>query len=116
MTLTLAVTPDNDLAVAANGSLAFLSGPAASLQLSIHAARVRRGECVLDVPRGVPFSDTAWAGVPDVPRFVAALRAQLLAVDGVTGIVSLTTRRAANTLRYTATLRTASGEVVTFNG
>lgn len=116
MTLTFAVTPDNDLAVAENGSLALLQGDPAILQTSIHAARVRRGECVLDAPRGIPFASTAWAGVPDVQRFVAALRAQLLAVEGVASIVSLTTRRAGTTLRYVATLRTVNGELVTLNG
>jgi len=115
MTLTFAVDENNDFAVAPNGSLAFLVDAPAVQQLSIHAARVRRGECVLDAPRGIPFETTAWAGVPDVQRFVAALRGQLLAVDGVTGIVTLTTRRAGDTLRYVATLRTVYG-IVTVNG
>jgi len=115
VTLSFAVTADNDLVVAANGSLALLQADPAILQTSIHAARTRLGECVLDAPRGIPFGATAWAGVPDVQRFVAALRTQLLAVEGVTGIVSLTTRRAGSNLRYVATLRTVNG-IVTLNG
>jgi len=115
VTLTLAVNANNDLVVGSNGSLELLSGAPAVLQMSIHAARTRRTECVLDFLRGMPFETTAWAGVPNVQAFEAALRQQLLAVEGVTGIVSLIIRRAGDTLRYTVSLRTIYGPV-TFNG
>jgi len=115
VTLTLAVNADNDLAVSSTGSLELLTGAPAVLQLSVHAARTRLTECVLDYTRGIPFETTAWAGVPNVQAFEAALRQQLLAVEGVTGIVSLVIRRANDTLRYAVALRTIYGPV-TFNG
>lgn len=115
MTLTLAADADNDLIVTDAGSLALLADAPAVLQTSIHAARTRRTECVLDYQRGIPFETTAWAGVPNVAAFEAALRGQLLAVEGVTGIASLVIRRQANTLRYSVSLRTVYGPV-TFNG
>lgn len=115
MTLTLAVNANNDIYANPNGSLALATDATAVLQTSIHAARTRRGECVLDFLRGIPFETTAWAGVPNIQGFEAALRQQLLAVEGVTGIVALVVRRVGTTLRYRADLRTIYGPV-TFNG
>lgn len=111
MSLTLAVDADNDIVISSAGSLELLADAPAVLQCTLHAARVRRTECVLDFPRGIPFETTAWAGIPDVQRYEAALRQQLLAVDGVTGIMSLVIRRAGDTLRYVAQLRTTYGPV-----
>lgn len=111
MTLTLAVDASNDIVVSAAGSLELLTDAPAVLQGTLHAARVRRTECVLDFPRGIPFETTAWAGIPDVRRYEAALRQQLLAVEGVTGIMSLVVRRQGDNLRYSTTLRTIYGPV-----
>ncbi len=115
MTQTLAVDRKNDLFLTTSGRLAIVTGAEAVAQASAQAARTLRGELVLDVTAGVPFFETAWAGVPSVPQFEAALRQRLLAVRDVTGIVSLTTARQGSALTYAATLSTTFG-TVTLNG
>lgn len=115
MTQTFATDALNDLVIASDGALAIATGIDAVGFACRNASRTARGEMVLDVTQGIPFRATAWAGVPNVPAYEAALRQRLLAVDGVAGIVSLTTRREGDRLTYAATIRTVFGNV-TLNG
>jgi len=94
----------------------FLTGAPAVEQLSIpRRPRPSRGVRAGRHARHPVRHDRHGRAFPDVQRFVAALRTQLLAVDRVTGIVTLTTRPVGSTLRYVATLRTVHG-IVTVNG
>lgn len=111
MTQTLAIDQTNDLILDAGGNLVVLRDLAAVECTARSTAQVRRGDMVLIRDQGIPFEQTAWAGVPNIPLYVAQLRRRLLAVDGVTGIVELTTARDGDTLRYSATLRTRFGDV-----
>ena len=115
MTQTLATDATNDLAIGSDGALAIVSGEEAVAYACRSTARVSLGEMVLAVNEGIPFRTTAWAGVPNALGFEAALRQRLLAVDGVTGIVSLTTARNGDRLSYVATIRTVYG-IQTLNG
>lgn len=115
MTQTLAVDLNNDLYLTPAGLLAAASAAEAVAQNSAQAARTLLGEMVLAVDQGLPFFGTIWAGVPDVSRFEAALRRRLLAVQDVTGIVSLSSTLSGDRYAYLATLRTPYGPV-TING
>lgn len=111
MTQSFATDRSNDLVLDAGGTLVMASGLFAVECIARSTAQVRRGDMVLARDEGIPFEQTAWAGSPNVPQFVAHLRRRLLALDGVTGIVALTTERAGDTLRYEATLRTRYGDL-----
>lgn len=115
MTLTLAVDANNDLFLTPAGLLATANAAEAVAQVSAQAARTLLGEMVLAVNEGLPFFDTIWTGAPDVVRFEAALRRRLLAVPGVTGIVSLSSTLLGDRYTYLATLRSIYGPV-TLNG
>lgn len=115
MTQTLATSSTNDLLLDAGGNIVVASGLSAVECTARSTAQVRRGDLVLARDVGIPFEQTAWAGVPNVTQFTAHLRRRLLAVEGVTRIVSLTTERSGDALRYEATLRTLYGDL-TVNG
>lgn len=115
MTQTIATDATNDLLISSDGALAIASDEEAVGFACRSTARVSRGEMVLAVNEGIPFRTTAWAGVPNALGFEAALRQRLLAVDGVTAIVSLTTARNGDRLSYVATIRTVYG-IQTLNG
>jgi hypothetical protein len=115
MTQTFATDLSNDLVIAQDGALAIATGVDAVGFACRSTARVLRNEKVLAYAQGIPFRTTAWAGVPNVPAFEAALRQRLLAVPDVTGIVSLTSSRVGNRLGYVATIATVYGNL-TLNG
>lgn len=115
MTQTFATDLSNDLVIAQDGALAIAAGVDAVAFACRSTARVLLNEMVLAYDQGIPFRTTAWAGVPNVPGFEAALRRRLLAVRDVAGIVSLTTARDGNRLSYVATIRTVYGNL-TLNG
>lgn len=115
MTQTFATDLTNDLVIAQDGALAIATGVDAVGFACRSTARVLRNEMVLAYDQGIPFRTTAWAGVPNVAAFEAALRQRLLAVADVTGIVSLTTSRVNNRLGYVAIIRTVYGNL-TLNG
>lgn len=109
MTTTLAADSNGDLFLDGGGNLAWLSGLAAVEQTCAEAARVRLGELVLQTDEGLPFFDAVFTGSPNIATFEAALRAALVAVDGVTGVDALVISQAGNTLSYTAEIATVYG-------
>lgn len=111
MTQTFAADASNDLVIAPDGALAIATGADAVAFACRSTARVIRNEMVLAYDQGIPFRTTAWAGVPNVIAFEAALRQRLLAVPDVTGIVSLSASRIGDRLGYVATIRTVYGTV-----
>ena len=110
MTTTLRTDANRDLYVADDGRLALSSGRDAVLQLCASAARTLQGECILEAERGIPFFDTAFAGVPSLPQFEAAFRREVSAVPGVVRISAYAAVVEAGVLRYTATIVTTYGE------
>lgn len=115
MTQTIATDAANDLVIAPDGALAIATGIDAVGFACRNAARVLLHEMVLNYDQGIPFRTTAWAGVPNVPGYEAALRQRLLAVPDVTGIVSLTSTRTGDLLGYVATISTVYG-ILDLNG
>lgn len=112
MTQSFAVDQNNDLFIGPNGSLAINSGLAAVSQNAAHAAKTILGEMVLATDKGIPYFEAVWTGSPNLPQFEAALRAAILAVDGVTKVDALTITQTGNTLNYAADIVTVYGSGV----
>lgn len=115
MTRTFAVDSANDLTLGTDGNLAVIGALAAVTQVCAHAAKTILNEMVLAQGEGLPYFEAVWIGVPNIPVFEAAFRAAILAVEGVTDIVSVTFGRSGDVLSYAATISTVYG-TGTFNG
>lgn len=111
MTRTLAVDANNDLYLGRDGNLAVATEIDATALTAGQAAKAIRGEMVLNADQGMPYFEVVWNGSPNLVQAEAALRARLLAVEGVRDITSLTTRRAGDRFTYVATLETIYGAV-----
>lgn len=109
MTQIFAVDENNDLYVGPGGTVAIARDLEAVLQACDHAAKTILAEMVLATDQGLPYFEAAWAGTPNVSQFEAALRAALLAVDGVTGVSALSIGQIANALTYQAQIVTVFG-------
>lgn len=105
----------NDLILGADGNLNIISGLAAASQSSEQYMQTRRGEMIYAVDDGIPFDETVWAGTPNVAQFEAAGRARLLQVPSNMEILTFEAVLEGDVLRYTADIRTDSGET-TVNG
>lgn len=99
----------NDLYLDSNGNIAMVFGIDAALQACAEAARTLLGEMVLNTNQGIPYFQTTWVGVPNIPQFTAALRTAFLAVPNVVEVVSLITSQVNNVLSYSAIIRTSFG-------
>jgi hypothetical protein len=110
MTRIFSVDVNNDLILASDGNLAISEELDAILQACEHAAKAQLSEMVLAADQGMPNFQTIWNGSPNVPQFEAYLRRQLLAVEGVTDVVSIDASVANNVLAYTAVIKTQFGQ------
>lgn len=99
----------NDLYLDGDGNIAMSFDIQAALEACAQAAQTLLGEIVLDTTQGIPYFQTIWAGVPNVAQYNAALRNALLGVPNVLEVVSLITSQDANTLNYSAVIRTSFG-------
>lgn len=110
MTSTFATDSKNDLFIGDRDVLVLVTGIDAVLFLCANAAKTLLNEMVLAYDQGLPYFQAVWTGAPRMAQFEAALRAALLAVDGVTGIVALDLRLTGERLVYSATIQTAYGD------
>lgn len=99
----------NDIYLDRNGNISLSFGLQAALEACSQAAKTLLGEMVLNVNQGIPYFQTIWVGVPNIPQWTAALRGAWLAVPTVVEVVSLVTSQIDDTLRYNAVIRTTSG-------
>lgn len=111
MTTTLQNDSTFDLVVGSNGLLGVLTGDAAIIQNTVTACSTRRGECLLDTGRGVPFDETAFSNLK-APQFEAAIRSTIRAVDGVDGISTVKVAQVDEKLEYRVELTTVNGTAV----
>lgn len=81
----------------------------AVLEACAQAAQTVLGEIIFNVNQGIPFFQTVWNGVPNIPQYTAALRLAFLNVPNVVEVVSLMTSQLSNELQYTAVIRTVYG-------
>ena len=109
MTTTLASDENGDLFLGDDGNIAMLSGLPAVEQRCAEAARTRLSELVLQTDEGLPFLESVFTGSPNIATFENALRAALVAVDGVSAVTALTIGQAGAILNYAAEIDTVFG-------
>lgn len=104
---------ENDIYLDSRGNISISRDLQAVLQECAQVAKTRLGELVFNVDLGIPFFDTVWDGIPNIPQYTAALRSSILNVDGVIEIISLLaappTDENKDILNYTAIIRTIYG-------
>ena len=64
---------------------------------------------MFDITTNLPNFKTVWNGVPNPAQFETALRQTILAVSGVTDILSLVIAESGGVLGYTAEILTVYG-------
>lgn len=106
----LAVDPDNDIYVTPAGGMAINAGLAACMQACAHAVKAQFGEMIHAADQGIPTFATVWSGSPNLLQFEAAIRATLLAVDGVLEVTAFSASIREGLVPYSATIRTIYGE------
>lgn len=107
--LTFSVNSANDLYIDSVGNLSLSYDLSAITQQCQQAAKTLLGEMIYNINEGIPYFQTLWIGVPNVPQYTAALRRAFLAVGGVLEVVSLITSQSNNDFSYTAVIRTIYG-------
>lgn len=112
MTQTFGVNASNDIYIGGDGNLVIDRDTQAVLTACAQTVKTRLGEMVLAVNDGLPYFETVFTGVPNIPQFEMALRTAILAVPGVNEILSLTTSQAGDVLSYTAVILTIYGQGV----
>lgn len=113
---TLAVNSQNDLYLGTDGNIALVFNMQGTLEACAHATKTILGEMIFAINQGLPNFQLVWVGVPNLQQYEAAVRATLLAVDGVVEIVSFLIDLTDNNLTYTATIRTIYGTGTITNG
>ena len=80
-----------------------------------HAMRQQLGELNFAVDKGIEYFDNVYNGTPNLQRFEAQARTQILNVDGVDSITSfeyeLVTGDFKNVLEYSITIKTVYGTI-----
>lgn len=114
MTKMIAVNDQNDLYIGPDGNLALVFDIEAVKQACEHAVKAILNEMIYNSNNGVPYFETIWrlGGSPNLSQYEAAVRATILAVDGVTGIQELDISINNNQLSYSATINTIYGQVL----
>jgi hypothetical protein len=112
MTLTIAVNANNDMYLTPDGNIAIVYDLEATLQACAQAAKTILGEMIYATNLGIPYFETVFSGVLNIPQFAAALRSAWLAIPDVVEVITLDIAQAANTLTYTATIMTDYGQGV----
>lgn len=109
MTQSFALDNRNDLTLAPDGRLKIASGLEAVLYACQNAVQTVRGECPLDIERGLPNFETVWGGSPNLAQFEAAARSALNAVAGVVSVQSFVATFSGGAVNYTALIETEYG-------
>ena len=104
-----AVNSNNDIYLGTDGNLAIVFDMQGTLQACEHALKTVLGEMIFATNQGLPNFQLIWVGVPNLQQYEAAVRATILAVDGVVEVVSFLADLSDNTLTYTITIRTIYG-------
>lgn len=109
MTQSFALDNRNDLTLAPDGRLKIATGLEAVLYACQNAVQTVRGECPLDVERGLPNFETVWGGSPNLAQFEAAARSALNAVPGVVTVQSFVATISNGTVSFVALIETEFG-------
>jgi len=112
MTKSFSINDVNDIYLDNNGNLAISTGLTALIEICKQYMQTRLGELVLNTTTGIPYFQSVFTGVPNIQQFVAAGRAALLSVEGVTQVLSFDVSMTGKTLSYVATIQTIYGQGV----
>lgn len=114
MTTTFQNDSTFDLVLGSDGLLSVITGDAAISQNTVTACSTRRGECLLDTDRGIPFDATTFSNLK-APQFEAAIRSTMRSVEGVDSVSSVAVAQVGENLEYTAEFTTVNGTQVQVN-
>lgn len=109
MTKILGENANRDLYVGPNNQLVLLTDLDATLQACASVIETQRGEVQYDTSRGVPTSQTLWAGIPNHQRFRYYALDALRGISGVREVKQFATENAGGDFTYTATIETVFG-------
>ena len=109
MTQTLAVNDKNDIYIDGENNIAIAFDLEATLQACAQATKTLLNEMIYAQGQGVPYFETAYAGVSNLQQFEAATRNAILAVAGVVEIVSFILGQEGDTLSYSVVIKTVYG-------
>jgi hypothetical protein len=115
VTRTFATDSNNDLVLDRAGALTILVDIEAVAADCRTAIQAQLGEMMFAVDQGMPMFATAWNDY-NPAQFEAAARVIMLGVPGVLSVDAFAVERVGESLRYTATIRTAYGEAALNGG
>lgn len=115
MTRVLGENANRDLYAGPDNQLVMLTDLDATLQVCASAIETQRGEVQYDTSRGVPTSQTLWAGVPDRQRFQYYALEALRRIPAVLEVKQFDTEIVDDEFRYTTTIETIFGRGVIGN-
>ena len=106
----LALAADGDLLINESGDFEIINAVRQGVQIRL---RWIKGEWVFNTAMGTPYFETILVKVPNRALIEKALRDQILAVDGVTGVgtINLIKDAKTRTLRASFTATTTEGEI-----
>jgi hypothetical protein len=102
-------TTSGDLALE-NYDLVLVAGVERIAQQILIRLKTFRGECSLDTQAGIPWREQIFVKHPDMPTIEALLKAEVLAVQGVTNITEFSSQVAPATRTWTVSLTAESAE------
>lgn len=105
---TISINDDNDMMVV-DKQLQLSTGLQACLEVCKQAMQTVAGELVFLSGAGIPYFDVVFGSKPNIVAFKAHAKDALLAVDGVTGVDSLTASVSGDTLTYSVNISTTFG-------
>lgn len=113
---TILTDARNDFLINPDGSLALVAGPEAIADVAKHFAYTARDEQIYDRTNGIPFWPTIFGKSATLQQFESALRVRLLQSPEIESIQSLEVTRVGEVVKYTAYLKTTTGQPVNING
>jgi len=106
---TLATDENNDIYLTNNG-YTFLEGKEAVAAVAENVLRTHRGELQFDVTRGIPWFETVFSSIRNLPAWSAQMVIAIKKVQGVTGLVSFDYQLSGSLVEYVAKIKTIYGE------
>lgn len=105
---------NNDIFLVNNG-FAFVYDVEAVAKVAENVLLTQRGELEYNTKRGIPWFETVFSSVRNLPAWSASMRSSLKKVSNVTGLTSFDYDVSGNTVEYVAKINTIYGEA-TVNG
>ena len=92
------------------GNFAFAEDLEAVARVAENVLRTQRGELQFDTTRGIPWFETVFNSIRNLPAWSAQMVISLKKIQGVTGLVSFDYGIGGSTVEYVAKINTIYGE------